>query len=151
MMKLFLALALVVALFQACASQQCLQDPVNNTSWGWPGAPQYITIDNNVKAVALNASVQWNQLYSSSADFFKVTCIRNAQSQIVAGMLYTVNATIAETSCAKSQIMSQNQLSQSNVDNCQLLANGKSYNCVFYYLQQPWLNLYVLAAKPNCQ
>lgn len=99
--------------------------------------------------VALNCSEQWNEKpeQSGSQNFFKVVCIKSAQSQVVSGALYTLKVTLAETECKKSDLLSQSQgekLSQSQVDACAVKMDGDVLSCEFTYWSQPWEDKYEL-------
>lgn len=132
---------LFVALQAVCTPDSVVSHNGSGISGGISGAD---VNDPTIKAVALNCSALWNQQSVSSPNFFKITCLKNATSQVVAGAKYTVAATISETACKKSDIPAPGLLTQSNVDSCALLSNGQSLDCVFTYLSQPWLNVYKL-------
>lgn len=94
--------------------------------------------------IGLNSSHQWNQKQIVSENFFKVVCIKSAQKQVVSGILYRLNVTLAESMCRKSELLNKAQsyrkLLQSHVDECAVKADGGVLSCEFAYLSQPWLN-----------
>lgn len=135
----------------------CQQDPIGNNgnhgnngnnggSINGPiGGNNNIPIDVEILAMSLNCTSLWNSDKSNSSSFFKVTCVRNAQKQIVAGTLYTIGVTLNETVCDKSQMPGVGLLRQSNVDACDLkTTEATSYTCVWKYFVQVWLNKYEL-------
>lgn len=141
-MKLLIVIFSIAALI-AVSHGDCVPDPVNPSN-GISGGHNDIEIDNNVKQIALNVTTLYNNRYSGSPNFFKITCLKKAQSQIVSGVLYTITATISETVCDKTQMPSPGLLTQSNVDSCALKEGGKSSNCVFKYWTEPWKSNYSL-------
>ena len=132
----------------------CQQDPVGSNHVGSNGGGSIntpiggsysIPIDVEVRTVSLNCTSLWNSNKSNSSSFFKVTCIRSAQKQLVAGTLYTIVVTLNETVRDKSELPGVGLLTQSDVDACSLKTDGLSYQCVWKYLVQVWLNKYELS------
>lgn len=74
--------------------------------------------------------------------------IESAKTQVVAGINYELNVTLAETECAKSDVLSklkaEEKLLQSQVDACGVKANGSKLVCKFTYWAKAWENKYEL-------
>ena len=74
--------------------------------------------------------------------------IESAKTQVVSGINYELNVTLAETECAKSDVLSklkaEEKLLQSQVDACGVKANGSKLVCKFTYWVRAWENKYEL-------
>lgn len=76
--------------------------------------------------------------------------IESAKTQVVSGINYELNVTLAETECAKSDVLSKLKaeenlnLLQSHVDACGVKANGSKLVCKFTYWAKAWENKYEL-------
>lgn len=74
--------------------------------------------------------------------------IESAKTQVVAGINYELNVILAETECAKSDVLSklktEEKLLQSQVDACGVKANGSKLVCKFTYWAKAWENKYEL-------
>ena len=74
--------------------------------------------------------------------------IDSAKTQVVAGINYELNVTLAETICAKRDVLSklkaEEKLLQSQVDACGVKANGSKLVCKFTYWAKAWENKYEL-------
>lgn len=147
MNKLSIVIVALAALI-ARISSDCVADPVGAPS-NLAGGFSDVQIDDNIRQVALKSSVLWNKQVSGSPSFFKITCLKKAQSQVVSGMMYNITATISETMCDKSQFSSSNMLTQSSVDACNLKSGGASYNCWFKIWVQSWRDRFSLE-ESNC-
>lgn len=140
----FLIIAFAIATLAYSLEDECNQDPVPENQTEMLGGSIFIKVDDKVMAMALNVSALWNTNYNKEASFFKVVCVHNAQSQVVSGAMYRINATIAETECQKDDMPAVGKLSQSDVDECELKSCGQEFTCVFKYWVQPWKNNYRL-------
>lgn len=102
---------------------------------------EYIPINEEERIMAFNSSVLWNQERSNMDSLFKITCLKNIKFQVVAGMLYTINATLSETICDKSKMF---KLHTMNLDRCNLKNGGIVFECAFKYWTQIWMDNYSL-------
>lgn len=109
-------------------AQECVRDPIPQTNVFSPGSRHLIAITPLIEQHAFNASLMWNDRNAQSSRFYALTCIRNVQQQIVAGIIYTLNVTIKETNCDKSLI----KLS-SDLTNCKPLVENSGLDCIFIY------------------
>nr|XP_033792291.1 cystatin-like [Geotrypetes seraphini] len=104
------------------------------SSAGIPGGP--INIDPNtpeVQEAARYALTVYNQK-SENANLYKIVKIQSAQSQVVAGVKYTMVVEMGLTQCKKG--------STDNAASCSLLnTSGQTLVCTFVVLEQAWINV----------
>lgn len=144
-MKILVVILICIA-FTSAQQNQCKQDPVVQSP-AIPGGLVNIKVDDNIKSFASQAATKWNSKYNTLPSIYKVVCVRNAQSQVVSGIIYRINATLSETNCPRTN---NAPVTQAQISSCQLKTNGKNLNCVFRFWVQPWLNNYSLVEKPKC-
>lgn len=83
----------------------------------------------DVELAAFYASLLWNKQDTASTDFYKVARINSVSTQVLSGIVYTLNVTLIQTSCDKELIISQLQLSPADLDLCE--SESKQKICVF--------------------
>ncbi|XP_039214408.1 cystatin-1-like [Crotalus tigris] len=103
---------------------------------GVPGglSPASVT-DEGVQNAAAFAVEQYNER-SDNTNYFKVLRIVKAETQVVAGAKYYLTVEIGETVCEKSN----GPMTYSEIQNCELLPQGKKLTCNFEVWSRPWLN-----------
>lgn len=144
-MKLLLKFLVLISFGLVFGYEKCVQDRVRTNQKGIPGGTLSVPIDDEIEAIALNASILWNYDYSNERNFYKVVCIHSAKTQVVAGSLYTIKVTIAETRCSLSDMLaSEEHLTQEEVDECPLKRQADYLTCEFKYWSRPWLQSYQL-------
>lgn len=116
--------------FIAINAQECVKDPVpisdDDDEMG-RGAIDWVEVDSIVEQNAFNAIQIWNQRNAkNNGRFFTVTCIKNVQRQVVAGIIYKMNVTLKETNCEQSSINSSDDLIK-----CKIIDPNASLDCIF--------------------
>lgn len=135
-MKFALVITLIFSAFAIeAALGDCVEEPVKDNKNVALGGYKSIKIDDEVRDVALKATGLWNS-ENKTEDYFKVTCIRKAQTKVVAGTLYKINLSIGETECALSDVPVDDELTQENVDECELKNDGQTLSCEFELWQK---------------
>lgn len=145
---LLLALLFLIAQNSLTISaKKCVQLPIDESSEHKYGSMNLVEkIDDNIREQAFTASLQWNKKNTSWSNFFAVSCIINAQEQVVAGMIYKINVTITETECTKDLVKASGDLA-----NCNHVDSGLSLNCLFsIYVRLPFLNIPPELNDYNC-
>lgn len=129
------------------SAKKCVQLPIDKSDEHKYGSLKLVEeIDDNIREQAFTASLQWNEQNTSWSNFFAVSCIINAQEQVVAGMIYKINVTITETECTKDLVKASGDLA-----NCNHVDSGLSLNCLFsIYVRLPFLNIPPELNDYNC-
>ncbi|KAM5164534.1 cystatin-like [Mantella aurantiaca] len=117
-----LCLAILLSLFSLFAAND-----------EFPGAPQKIDPnDQDVLKAATFAVNLFNQQSKKECEY-KLVNIVSADSQIVAGVIYTLNVEIGKTDCKKD--------TTSDVQSCNLMHDShlaQTLFCTFRVLEVPW-------------
>lgn len=137
-LNILLLTLLIVQNSLTISAKICVQLPIDESSEHKYGSMNLVEeIDDNIREQAFTASLQWNEKNTSWSNFFAVSCIINAQEQVVAGMIYKLNVTITETECTKDLVKTSGDLA-----NCKSVDSGMSLNCLFsIYVRLPFLNI----------
>lgn len=140
------------------SSSYCKPDPfrpqtTNQWSSFFTGGFKPLKLDTEIEEMALNCSSLWNNKYSGSTNFYKIECVQSAESQVVAGILYRINATLVKTNCLKAKMAPIGELTRVRVEKCEALSGkngGERLSCLFKYWVQLWTNKYELTENPKC-
>lgn len=149
-MKVLLSVILVISAFSIeLSSTQCVEEPVSNVNVPI-GGYRDIAINDGVRNVALRATALWNAEENEDENYFKVTCIRKAQSHVVAGVEYKIKVTLGETQCGVADLPESRLLTQANVDACALKSDGQTLSCEMTFWEKSWENFTSLTGS-SCQ
>jgi hypothetical protein len=133
----------MISAYVYCKLECVVENIIEAPPTGSPlaGAPFRASVkDETIKEIAHNFSMSWNQNSTNTTNFFRVSCITRATSQVVAGYLYNLTVTLSETSCNKELFVDVNatQLIQGFLaDECPYTNN--ELECWFQLYTQPWL------------
>lgn len=135
--NILICVTFLIVLVNATAND-CKEPNVHSGSNLVGGVKPAAVNQTDVIDAALKSSLLWNKK-SNFQNFYKVTVIRKAYSQVVSGVIYSLNVTIHETNCAKENILSRQNVSTTDLNSCST-ATGAQFNCFFKLWLQPWLN-----------
>lgn len=140
-------IALMILMTQMVHSIQknCHPDDIDLLNSNDDTVHRYISVDDvNAHSMAENSTEQWNRERNTVSPYlFKLECVRNIKYQIVAGMLYTINATLTETRCERSRLFMR-RAPLLDVSVCEPRPGGITLNCAFIFWTQVWLDNYSL-------
>ncbi|XP_052596285.1 kininogen-1 isoform X2 [Peromyscus californicus insignis] len=107
-----------------------------------PGCPRSIPANSPELTEALGHAIRKLNTENNHAFYFKIDTVKKATSQVVSGMIYTMEFIARETECSKE---SNTELTA----NCEAKPAGQSLNCNANVYLKPWENK--AEATVDCQ
>ncbi|XP_028731038.1 kininogen-1 isoform X2 [Peromyscus leucopus] len=107
-----------------------------------PGCPRSIPANSGDLTEALDHAIRKLNTQNNHPFFFKIDMVKKATSQVVSGMIYTMEFIARETECSKE---SNTELTA----NCEAKPAGQSLNCNANVYLKPWEN--IADATVKCQ
>uniref|UniRef100_A0A8C8W5H2 Cystatin kininogen-type domain-containing protein n=1 Tax=Peromyscus maniculatus bairdii TaxID=230844 RepID=A0A8C8W5H2_PERMB len=107
-----------------------------------PGCPSSIPANSPQLTEALDHAIRKLNTQNNHPFFFKIDMVKKATSQVVSGMIYTMEFIARETECSK----------ESNIEltaNCEAKPAGQSLSCNANVYLKPWEN--IADATVKCQ